>query len=314
MHRLLRGAGGVIAGPLAERAFDAHVVGLDEAFDDDLGIGRDRQAGDRPLDHLDRRAAHAADDLVFAHAVGHLAAAHEEAHRIAAEHDRDRHRLLARLVLVAHLPALLAGRDVEAAGFLVVDHHAVGAAIDPALVGIADDGVAAGADVAAAVLGVPLRRREFGDVDRVAGDDVLHHRAAVDVFRRDALHVGGVVGAEAVAQLDLGHVGREAERHVLAPAVEEIDQHAAARQRVRHVLEHEARRVVGVVGHLGHHADVLLPGEALGRASPRRASRPPRATCAGRDRRDAARCWSRCRPARPRRCRPLPSCVAMPSG
>ena len=180
---------------------------------------------------------------------------------IAAEHHRDRHRLLARLVLVAHLPALLAGRDVEAAGIRVVDHHAVGAAIDPAVVGIADDGVAAGADIAAAVLGVPLRRREFGDVDLVAGHDVLHHRTALDVCRRDALHVGGVVDAEAFAQLDLGHVGREAERHVLALAVEEVEQHAAARQRAGHVLEHEARRVVGVRRHLGHHADVLLPGQ-----------------------------------------------------
>ena len=50
------------------------------------------------------------------------------------------------------LPALLAGRDIEPAGLFVVDHHAIGAAIDPPLVRVADDGVATGADIAAAVL------------------------------------------------------------------------------------------------------------------------------------------------------------------
>ena len=69
------------------------------------------------------------------------------------------------------------------------------------------------------------------------------------------------MGAETFAQLDLRHPGRETERHVLALAVEEVDQHAAARERAGHILEHEARRVVGVRRHLGHHADVLLPGE-----------------------------------------------------
>ena len=226
-------------------------------------LAGNRQAGHRPLDDLDRRAAHAADDLEFADAVGHFAAAHQEAHRIAATHDHHRHAFAARFVLVANLATVLAGRDVEAERLLVVDHHAVGAAIDPALVRIAHDVVAAGADVAAAVLRVPLRRRKFGDVDRIAGHDVLHHRAGFDEFRRDALHVRPVVGAETIAQLDLRQLSREAERHVLALAVEEIEEEAAALDRARHVVEHEARRVVGVRGHFRHHADVALPGETL---------------------------------------------------
>jgi hypothetical protein len=48
-HRLGPQVAGVIAGPLAERPFDALVAGLDEALDDDLGIGRDRQPGDGAL-------------------------------------------------------------------------------------------------------------------------------------------------------------------------------------------------------------------------------------------------------------------------
>src|SRR5262249_33052311 len=149
---------GVVAGPFAKRSFEAFVAGLDEALEHDLGIGRDRQPGDGAVDDLHRLAAHAAHDLVFAHAVGHLARGHPERHWIAAADDGDGHRCAARLVLVAHLAAVLARRDVEARGLGVVDHHAIGAAVDPALVGIAGDVEAAGTDVAAAVGRVPFGR------------------------------------------------------------------------------------------------------------------------------------------------------------
>ena len=156
---------------------------------------------------------------------------------------------------------MLAGRDVEARGLGVVDHHAIGAAVDPALVGIAGDVEAAGADVAAAVGGVPFRRGKAGDVDVVAGHDVLEDRTVVDVFGRDARHRSHEAGAEAFAELELAEVGGKAERHVLALAAEEVDQHAAAIDRVRHLVEDEAGRAVVVHRDAGHHADVLLPVE-----------------------------------------------------
>src|SRR5262249_43616777 len=65
------------------------------------------------------------------------------------------------------------------------------------------------------------------------------------------------------AQLDLGEVGRKAERHVLALAAEEIDQHAAARDGAGHVLEYEAGRIVAAHRHPGNDADLVLPAEAL---------------------------------------------------
>ena len=58
-------------------------------------------------------------------------------------------------------------------------------------------------------------------------------------------------------------LGREAERHLLPLAAEEIDQDAAARQRARHLLEDHAGRVLVMQDDLGGHADVLLPGQAL---------------------------------------------------
>src|ERR1700692_4611784 len=90
-HRLGPVVAGVIAGPFAEWPFESHIVGLDETFDGDLGIGGDRQAGNRALDHLYGRAAHAADDIELADAGRHFARAHEETHRIPAA-DND-HRL-----------------------------------------------------------------------------------------------------------------------------------------------------------------------------------------------------------------------------
>ena len=62
---------------------------------------------------------------------------------------------------------------------LVVDHHAVGAAVEPAGVGVARDVVAAGADIAPAVVRVPQRRGEFRDVDVVALEHVLEDRPVV---------------------------------------------------------------------------------------------------------------------------------------
>src|SRR6476646_5924785 len=252
---------GVIAGPFRERALDALVAGFDEALDDDLGIGRNWQAGDRAIDDLDRFAADAPDDLVFADAVRHLAAGHQEGHGIAAADHGDRHALAARLVLVPHLAAVLAGRDVEACGLGVVDHHAIGAAVDPALVGIAGDVEAAGPDVAPAIGGVPFRRGKACDVDVVAGHDILEDRTIVDIFGRDARHRSHEAGAEAFAELELGEVGGKAERHVLALAAEEVDQHAASIDRVRHLVEDEAGCAVVVHRDAGHHADVLLPVE-----------------------------------------------------
>src|SRR5262249_33179259 len=248
-------------GPFAERAFDTLVIGLDETLEHDLGIGRDRQPGDGRFDDLDGLAAHAAHDLILAHPVGHLARGHQESHGIAAADHGDRHRRAARLVLVAHLAAVLAGRDVEARGLGVVDHHAIGAAVDPALVGIAGDVEAAGADVAAAVGRVPFGCGEGGDVDVVSGHDVLENRTIVDVSGRDARHRPHEIGAEPFAQFDLAEIGGKAEHHVLALAAEEVDQHPAAFDRPRHLTEHEAGRAI-VVDHAGDHADILLPAEA----------------------------------------------------
>jgi hypothetical protein len=69
------------------------------------------------------------------------------------------------------------------------------------------------------------------------------------------------VPAKTFAELDLGKVGRKTQRHVLAPAAEEIDQQAAALDGAGHILEDEAGGVIVVQRHLGYHADLALVAE-----------------------------------------------------
>ena len=262
-HRLLADVAAVVAGPFAERPFQLAFARLHEAFDDHLGVGRNRQTSDRALDHLDRLAAQAAGDIQFAHAVGHFAAGYQELQRVAADDDGHRHRLVPRLVLVAMDAPVLARGHIEAQRVLVVDHHPVGADVDPVLFGIAGDVVAAGADVASAVGFVPERDGEFGDVDGVAGEHVLHHRAGLDELMGDGLQLAHVVFEEGLGELELVEFDREAQGEVLALAAEEIGQDARALLGAGDVFEDHARRVLVVLDEFGGHADVFLPGGAL---------------------------------------------------
>src|SRR5260370_4375192 len=64
-------------------------------------------------------------------------------------------------VLLANLSSMLARRDPERDVSLVLHHHAVGPAIDPVRLRIAHDHEIVGADVAAAVVLVQERHRDF---------------------------------------------------------------------------------------------------------------------------------------------------------
>src|SRR4051794_26185884 len=104
-HRHLPHAARIVPGPFAERTLRLSLVGLDKTFEHDLGIGRDRQAGDLAAHHLGGAAAHAADDIELEGAVGRLDAPVEEGDRIAADHHGDRHALAALEVFLAVDPA-----------------------------------------------------------------------------------------------------------------------------------------------------------------------------------------------------------------
>jgi hypothetical protein len=161
---------------------------------------------------------------------------------------------------------MLAGRDVEAKPLGIMDHHAIGAGIDPAILGIACDIEAAGADIAPALVAVvPDRGWETGHVHRVAFDHVLHDGAGFDHLVRQRF-VGDLlkVGKERLRQFDFIEVGRQAERHVLPAAAEEIGQDAEPLRVARNIVEQCDGRFIIVLQQFGRHADVFLPGVSIG--------------------------------------------------
>jgi hypothetical protein len=166
-------------------------------------------------------------------------------------------------ILLALDAPVLARGDVVAHLLLVVDHHAVRPAVDPPIVGVAGHVEAARSQVAAAVVRVPLGRRELQDVHIVAGHDVLHDRA----IRH--LHVGeGIEIVEPLAprllHLRQGHVVGDPQREGDAGVgVERVDQDAKPRGVARNVVEEGGRRAHRVVQHVRCLPDVLIDVGAL---------------------------------------------------
>ena len=98
--RFRRAVAGDIAGDFGERAFHDIGFGIEAeiALDDDLGARRHVQIDRLAFDEIDRRAAHGADDVVFAQALRHRRAGDKTERRLPADGDRDRHFLMALLL------------------------------------------------------------------------------------------------------------------------------------------------------------------------------------------------------------------------
>src|SRR5438105_5267068 len=97
----------IMAGPLPERPLGVAPGGGHVAFEHDLGIGREGEAGRLAAHHPGGRAAHAADDVELERTVGRLDPAGEERDGIAADYDRDGHRLAALETCLAVDPSVM---------------------------------------------------------------------------------------------------------------------------------------------------------------------------------------------------------------
>src|SRR5262249_9537189 len=158
-----------------------------EALEHQLGVGRQRDAGVAPLDHLDRPAETAAGEVVFRDVGAGRRRPHRAQHRRLADADHHRAMLATLPVFPPDDVAVLAVLDEDRERVLVMYLDAVGADIDPVAVGIAGDDEALGADVAAAVVLMPFRRREGIDVDRAAFDHIAQRGPVLDHDRRDRI-------------------------------------------------------------------------------------------------------------------------------
>src|SRR5262245_2176154 len=97
--------------------------------------------------------------------------------------DRNRARLSSFPVALHDDPTMMARRDENACGFLVVNHHPVGAKINPVAVTLAHDRHRTGADIAPAVIVVPQRSGKLEQVYSLSFIDVLKDRAILDRHR-----------------------------------------------------------------------------------------------------------------------------------
>ena len=93
LHRHVVGFERDIAVALAERRFGLELLGIDQALDHDLGVGRHVEVDGDALDHRHRPAGEPAGDAELVEIDVELLRAGEHHHRRRADHDRDRHRL-----------------------------------------------------------------------------------------------------------------------------------------------------------------------------------------------------------------------------
>src|SRR5581483_6100890 len=197
------------------------------------------------------------------HTLGNGHATDHQEQRMVAEGDRHRAGFAARPVLLHDAPAVLAlgDHDAQRAGVVALD--TVGAAVDPAAVGIFLDHQAAGADVVAAVLLVPARRREVAQVHLLADLDAFLHRPVLDGFERQH-GAAGVDLPPGLDQVDLGdaRVEAAAQRHPRRRGQHVADD-AVARLVARDVVE-QHRRVAGALHEDVHDgADLQLRAGAV---------------------------------------------------
>src|SRR5947208_6046965 len=184
-------AGGV-SRPFTERSFVHLLSRYGFALDHNLSSRGNWQTGVFANDYGHGRALQPADPVVFRDAARHFDTTRQIQQRILTKRDCDLAGLTACKIFFAHDAALLARRDVKAKRVFVLNHYPVSPEVDPTFVGLNRDIDRAGADVAAAVQLVPLRRGKLPHVDVFAFEDVLHHGSIFDDFGLDVFDFGNV--------------------------------------------------------------------------------------------------------------------------
>ena len=251
----------VVAHPFSERTLGPNLAGDRLAFYRDFAVGRDRKAGVRPADDVDRLAAYAAGDVELADLGDGNSGEHEKQRVLPAEND-DLHRLAAREVLVAVDAAVLALGDLAADRPAVVDLRAVRAKVEPARVRVLRDHAVGRADEARRVGLVVARHGKSEHVAGVTFEHVLQDRPVLDDPRRDRFHLARALVIR-LDDVDLALVPeRQPERERDAPDRGEMPVERAEALRVAgHVVEEEGGGPAGgaAVAHVHHGPHLPVP-------------------------------------------------------
>ncbi len=159
---------------------------------------------------------------------------------------------------------LLAGLGVDGGrSAVLLDHHSIGADVNPPRVGVTRHHRDAGADVASAVVFVPKRGREAREVNVAASDDVLEDRPPLEHLRLEARRGGFPLARFAAKRLDEPDcvepwVEAEGDRHP-ARVAEGTGQHPVPAWIADDVIEQESRRGLPAVIDLRDRADLAVP-------------------------------------------------------
>src|SRR4051812_24103975 len=174
------------------------------------------------------------------------------------DRDDDRARLSHGVIFLHGEPAVLAAVHLHAEPILALDLAAIGTDIDYAGIRIARDRGGAGADIAAAIVRVPERRRERAEIDGVSFHHVFEHRAVAHRARRDRLEVAQFL-APGIEQFDAAQFRRKTKRNRSAfLRLQEVGEDAKARRIALDRVEHQ-RRAVLLGADFGEGADLQIP-------------------------------------------------------
>src|SRR5262249_11490026 len=120
---------------------------------------------------------------------------------------------------------------------LILNHSPIAARVDPFFVRVHGDGKTAGANITAAVIDVPNRRRKFKNVDISAPQRVLENRTVLDNNRRKVLGRLLIMIETSLAQLLFGKPLGKCKRQRAPLAGKTVDQQAKALWAAGHFVE-----------------------------------------------------------------------------
>ena len=147
-----------------------------------------------------------------------------------------------------------------------MNHHPVGAEIDPVAVALAQDRHRAGADIAPAIVVMPQRRGEFEQVDPIPFIDVLKDRSILDRHRWKLVELIAPAAhfvLHAADQVQAFNAKRhlQGQRQALG-ARHRSDEQTKSRGIVLDVVEQQ-RRPARLGVELDHGADLFVPVGAV---------------------------------------------------
>src|SRR5438128_503925 len=162
-----------------EGPFGAFVIRLHPAFQDNFGSRGEGKSRNFPVNDGDGLAENCPHVVVLAHAERDLDSGDEITERVPSKHHHNGKRFAGLFVFIVMDAAMFPCDHVEPDMITVMNHHPVGADVDPIRIEITRHNRAARTDVASAIQLVPEGCRKSEDVDIGARLDVFENTSVI---------------------------------------------------------------------------------------------------------------------------------------